>query len=219
MEVKNKHNSASKRCNSSGLGKISQKDMALTQFGFMGFAIAKREKIGLYNAHDDDLKCFIHLWRVIGFIMGIDESFNICRDSVEETTAICKALSDKVFKPAVNNKDKDFISMASYFINAMWSLNPVFEKDVYLNLLHRLLWSSDSANNNYVDKEYIPLNVFKKLLLQLYLWTIWSTKFSIFKIYHNYMQFLTLWIMKVFPFLAYYQFGYANSHVSLLGQK
>lgn len=216
MEVTKKHNSASNRCNSSGLGKISQKDMALTQFGFMGFAIAKREKIGLYNVQDNDLKSFIHLWRVIGHIIGIEEKFNICRDSLDETTAICKSLADNVFKPAVDNKDKEFITMATYLINGMWSLNPLFEKDVYLNLLHRVLWSSDSANNNPADKEYIPLTFSKKILFYIYLLTIWSVKFTVFKMFHNYNQLLSLWLMKVYPFLAYYQFGYVDSHVSFI---
>lgn len=74
MEVKDKHNSVSKRCCNAGLGRISQKDMALTQYGFMGYALAMREKIGLH-AKEEDLRALVHVWRVIGYVMGIEDRF------------------------------------------------------------------------------------------------------------------------------------------------
>lgn len=68
-----RHNSASKKGCAAGLGRISQKDMALTQFGFMGYAIVKGPEIGIHNASREELEGLVHLWRVLGYVLGIDD--------------------------------------------------------------------------------------------------------------------------------------------------
>lgn len=67
------HNTTSKAARGTGIGQITQKDMALTQLAFMGFAVARGEKIGLHNITEDEYLCFIHRWRVIGYLMGIED--------------------------------------------------------------------------------------------------------------------------------------------------
>lgn len=74
--MKNRHNSASKRHCNSGNGRISQMDMAITQFGFMGFVLCRPKLIGIHEMTNEELEDFIHVWRVIGHIMGIEERFD-----------------------------------------------------------------------------------------------------------------------------------------------
>lgn len=50
-------------------GSITQRDLALTQFGFIGIAIVSREKLGLST----DMKPLIHFWKVIGHLIGIQD--------------------------------------------------------------------------------------------------------------------------------------------------
>nr|XP_015837413.1 PREDICTED: uncharacterized protein LOC655780 isoform X2 [Tribolium castaneum] len=214
IEVKDKHNSVSKRCCNAGLGRINQKDMALTQFGFMGYALAFRDKIGLHDAKEEELKALVHVWRVVGYVMGIEDRFNICRDSVEETSEICRILADQIFRPAIERKDKDFIEMATHLSDGMWAMNPTLNAKIYLNLVYRLLQSPN--NNNQSNSFLIELNFFETGLYYFLILVIWSLQFNIFRIYHNYTQYVSLWLMDVFPFLAYYKFGYANSHVKVL---
>lgn len=73
MAVKRRHNLASKSGANCGLQRISQKDMALTQFGFMGFALARNRFIGLKIVDVNEYKGFVHLWRVVGHLLGIEE--------------------------------------------------------------------------------------------------------------------------------------------------
>lgn len=58
-----------------GFNKISQKDMALTQFGFMGFAVIRSKNIGIPDANEEELKAFIHVWKVIGYLLGIEDRY------------------------------------------------------------------------------------------------------------------------------------------------
>lgn len=59
--------------NKHGLGRITQKDMALVQLGFFSIILANGPRIGIHNAEREDLECVVHLWRVIGYVMGIEE--------------------------------------------------------------------------------------------------------------------------------------------------
>uniref|UniRef100_A0A1Y1MAB2 ER-bound oxygenase mpaB/mpaB'/Rubber oxygenase catalytic domain-containing protein n=2 Tax=Photinus pyralis TaxID=7054 RepID=A0A1Y1MAB2_PHOPY len=74
-KVKMMHCSASRRHCVAGGQRILQRDMGITQFGFMGFAILTPEKVGIHNATREELESFIHLWRVIGYIMGADDKY------------------------------------------------------------------------------------------------------------------------------------------------
>ncbi|CAH0559212.1 unnamed protein product [Brassicogethes aeneus] len=73
LEVRNKHKIASKRSCAAGLKGITQYQMALTQFGFMGMALTKKENVGIHEATEEEWKSFIHVWRVFGHVMGIED--------------------------------------------------------------------------------------------------------------------------------------------------
>lgn len=46
--------------------------MALTQFGFIGIAIMKSKTLG-FTGSDEEFEGFIHVWRTIGYCMGIED--------------------------------------------------------------------------------------------------------------------------------------------------
>lgn len=140
--------------------------------------------------------------------------FNICRDSVEETREICRIIAQDVLRPLIEKKDHDFITMATYLSDGMWSMNPTLNAKIYLNIVHSLLTPNyiEPNNKNY----FIPLNIFQRFILNLVAFVIWSLQFEYAKRFWNWFQYVCFWLMKFFPFLAYYQFGRSNSHVSPL---
>jgi hypothetical protein len=46
--------------------------MALTQFGFMGFALLRSKELGVPD-NREDLEGFVHFWRTIGYLLGIKD--------------------------------------------------------------------------------------------------------------------------------------------------
>lgn len=64
---------ANKRGISEKAGTLSQSSLAITQFGFMGFGVLVPEKLGIKNADTKDLEGFIHFWRAIGYLIGVDD--------------------------------------------------------------------------------------------------------------------------------------------------
>lgn len=135
-KVKYMHNTASKLATKRNLPPISQTDMTLTQFGFMGLAVCRSKLVGIHNASNEEFDGFIHFWRVIGSILGIKDRYNICRESIEETRQICEALIDKILIPNFENKQTDFIEMTSYLVEGMWNMVPVLHHKVLLSFLY-----------------------------------------------------------------------------------
>lgn len=103
-------------------------DISLTQFSFIGLALAYPNRCGLIGATTSELELINYYWRVLGFMMGSSDEFNICqfdnysdikklnelileqeflrkfklepcRMGVEMTQAICLSLAD--FMPLV----------------------------------------------------------------------------------------------------------------------
>lgn len=81
--------------------------------------------------------------------------------------------------------------------------------DVYMN------------NNIYINQKQsesvdFGLNTFQKLYEKLIILYLWTFRFTIMRVYHQYVIYISMWLMENFPFLAYYMFGRANSHVKAL---
>ncbi|GJQ81391.1 hypothetical protein Trydic_g18256 [Trypoxylus dichotomus] len=224
-KVKLKHDSASRRSRDATDVFISQKNMALTQFGFMGFAVWKTETVGIYGAERRELEAFVHVWRIIGHLMGIEDRFNICRDSLEETQDICEEIAERVFRPEMLAKRKDFLDLSSALLSGMWCMMPLLQHKVFIHVIATSLLTSttkggDSDNNNrrsHVQAPDFHLNAFEKVYARMVVLFMGLFRFDAFRIFHRYVMYGSLWLMEHFPFLAYYSFGRADSHIRILG--
>lgn len=52
---------------------MNQSEMAATQSGFVSLVILYPERFGIHGASDDDLDAFCHLWRSIGYLLGVED--------------------------------------------------------------------------------------------------------------------------------------------------
>jgi hypothetical protein len=52
--------------------------MVITQFGFMGYALIRPDFLGIHHGNDEDREGFVHLWAVVGSLLGIKDEFNLC---------------------------------------------------------------------------------------------------------------------------------------------
>lgn len=70
--VRRMHAFSSRSAKNAKVGIISQKDLAITQFGFMGFTILKKDKVGFQGGRREmDDHC--HFFRVLGCLIGIKD--------------------------------------------------------------------------------------------------------------------------------------------------
>lgn len=215
-DVKSKHNSASKKALSNLKYRINQKDMALTQFGFMGLAVTRSKMLGIHEEDEEELKCFIHVWRVIGYVLGIEDEFNLCRESVEETKKICEEITVSVLRPAVEAKDSEHTQMCSYLINGLWAINPFLDHNTFSFYLQAVL-NNDVSIVSSENDEYRHLSFGEKLRLRIIVFVIGLMRFNVIRILLKRLQNHSLWLAQTSPYLAYYKFGKKNSHVNVIG--
>lgn len=70
--VRKMHSIASDSSYSANKGRITQQEMAITQFGFMGFVVLFKNQLGI-SCTDEELNDFCHFWKVLGHLFGIQE--------------------------------------------------------------------------------------------------------------------------------------------------
>ncbi|XP_025265761.1 uncharacterized protein LOC105254238 isoform X1 [Camponotus floridanus] len=63
---------------------LNQGDMFGTQFACMGLIVLYPEQFGIYDASDEDLEAFCHLWRGLGYLLGMQDQYNFCRGSLQD---------------------------------------------------------------------------------------------------------------------------------------
>ncbi|XP_042902767.1 uncharacterized protein [Parasteatoda tepidariorum] len=97
---------------------VSQYDMALTQFAFIGLIALHPKHVGLHCSQYD-LECLIHFWRGIGYMLGVEDRYNLCSGSVDDTVAICRKIMEAELKPSVRNSTKESTTMSQGIIKAM----------------------------------------------------------------------------------------------------
>lgn len=101
--------------------------------------------------------------------------------------------------------------MAKVLIRGMWVMNPFLQYDAFVCYLCMTL---ENTNYNNLENEFMkPLKPASKSKLNIIVIIVSALRFRVVRILHNYLQILALWLMKKYPFLAYYRFGKANSHV------
>lgn len=108
--------------------------------------------------------------------------------------------------------DDNFLPMSRALVEGMWVMNPMLQHEVFVYYLHMTLANSGDINR---PRGGLQIKGRERLRLKTIILVVWLLQYTIVRLFYKYMQLLSLWLMKVFPFLAYYRFGRANSGVVL----
>ncbi|XP_053674150.1 rubber oxygenase-like [Anopheles nili] len=226
--VKKTHAGVSKQADRVHSGMIiSQRDMAVTQFGFVGYVFINYRMLGI-KFNTKDMEAFTHFWRVIGHMMGIEERFNACTDSWETTEQRMSLIASEILKPALLNHSAEFVKMGKALITGLWCFNPFIEFDTFLFLTMRLnkipgyhYWKDEAAASlTPAEKQVRPYESFRpyaRFLLYVvsYIHSV-LLHIAVFRWYFNMQMVLSKFLIRYFPFLAFYEFGVKNAYVRIL---
>jgi hypothetical protein len=80
---------------------LNQFSLALGQYSLFGLPLSMKNISALLNATDDEGKGWLHLWAVLGHIMGIEDNFNVAlQRNIEEATAYSRQLVNTYLVPS-----------------------------------------------------------------------------------------------------------------------
>lgn len=201
--------------------------MALTQFGFMGFIVLKPHRLGVQVCRDD-FEAFVHFWRVMGYMFGIKDEYNLCTESLDTTRQRLAVISNDVYRPLLENTSNDFMLMAKALIEGLWCFNPMLDTDASIYFVK---WLADCKDYVYFESDPRAadhdLNNSRRILQSFNWHTRWTiflqitshtylANFFILRWYFNLQVWLAKHIIYWFPFLAIYMFGVKAAYVRIL---
>lgn len=132
MDVRLRHERSSRMAHKKSVGFINQRDMAITQFGFMGFTLLRYKTIGL-RCTADDLDAIVHVWRVLGYMLGIEDQYNLCTDTYEGTMQRVNEMYHHVVTPVmIKPPERNFPEMVDALLSGMWSYVPLITTPSFL---------------------------------------------------------------------------------------
>nr|XP_026488573.1 uncharacterized protein LOC113395221 [Vanessa tameamea] len=152
--VRCRHVQAGRAARLKGKGTVSQRDLAITLFSGFGFAVLKPDKFSIRQIEEGDWEAGIHFWRVIGYMIGLQDMYNICRESIEETREILQRIVDRVFTPCLENVPEYFEHLSHVTVDGLQAINSGLEKS---SLLYWTRYIADVPGYIYTEKERIAL--------------------------------------------------------------
>lgn len=117
---------------------ISQYDMVLTQFAFMGLLVLSPFKLGIWYSRDE-IEGLINFWRTVGYLLGVDEKYNLCSDSYQETHEKCRELLEREFIPALLNPPEGYEDMTKALLFGIKLIVPGLDYDSYFRFTMNLI--------------------------------------------------------------------------------
>ncbi|XP_011196851.1 uncharacterized protein Sb_3 isoform X1 [Zeugodacus cucurbitae] len=223
--VRKAHSKSSRACSKLGAGQITQKDLALTQFGFIGYATLGAHRVQLYD--EEYLESTTHMWRVLGYLLGIKDEYNICGRNWAETKLRLDIVMRRVYKPALENTNEDFEKMTKALVEGLWPLNTTLTTGSVLFFTKRLTYikgyeyySFDHLPNEIIDPKqklyYYDLGWYDRFLVTYGLFIVtYLHKYSIVRWYLNIRVWLNELIFYYLPYIAIWKHGFKNSYVRI----
>ncbi|XP_035914508.1 uncharacterized protein LOC118513167 [Anopheles stephensi] len=138
-QVRRMHLSASNSAQKRNLGFISQPEMALTTFGFMGFPLVRPHLLGIRYDNRADREAFVHFWAVIGFMLGVEDAHNMCLFRLEVVEMICHVVIRYVFIPALQLETPLLRHMMGAIVDAFMPYMPFLSYESVMFLTRRLI--------------------------------------------------------------------------------
>lgn len=164
---------------------ITQYDMVITQWGFIGPSMVFNDQISFYEK-DVSPDGFLHVMYLVGKSLGILDEFNLCQGSVPEIQTRCKLLLKEVLQPVLKNKDDTSQKMSFHLLNGMNVLNPLLIQKDFKLFCDNLLLEEDF----YVDNSSL---VYKGYLLYFQV-IVHHPGFSLLRIFMNNLLKYNFWL-------------------------
>ncbi|KAG4075523.1 hypothetical protein HA402_003348 [Bradysia odoriphaga] len=158
--VRKMHLNASKGADKKKIGSITQTELALTTFGFMGFALVRPQFLGIRCDNKADREGFIHFWAVIGHMLGVDDEYNMCLFDIQTVEIICLIMIRYIFIPIIQLETPKFKEMTSALCKGLSPFMPHMSYDVQMFLVKRIIGVPGYQYNVDLSKEKICTQMF-----------------------------------------------------------
>ncbi|XP_055628422.1 uncharacterized protein LOC129769913 [Toxorhynchites rutilus septentrionalis] len=122
--VRKMHLHASTKSQKDSVGFITQTEIALTTFGFMGYALIRPHVLGIKYDNQEDREALVHFWAVIGAMLGVQDQYNICLPELAVVETICQICLRYIFMPLLQLESPLFKTMVRAIVDGLNEFTP-----------------------------------------------------------------------------------------------
>ena len=94
---------------------FSQYDMALVQSGFFGAVLLYPDGFGI-KCSQEELTDYIFFWRGLGYLMGVDDRYNLCDGTFDEIHSLIKEIEQDLLLPSLKSPPNEFEMMSEAYV-------------------------------------------------------------------------------------------------------
>lgn len=201
---------------------ISQKDVAITQIAFVGLPLLCHEKPGVQGSVEQ-FDAFCHLWRVLGYMLGLEDRFNLCGETLSETLSKIEAIRTQIYVPALSNPSGDFYNYYETMTEGIWTFSPDFHPKALMFFIKRIIavpeyyyFDSEKSSGDISNSESLSkLSLYQRYrLFNLIMRHQYFTKFFVTRWYLNVKKLTVTGFLEVCPIIAIFKFGWNNAFVT-----
>jgi len=116
---------------------ISQYDLVLTQWAFIGVLLTHPRQIGYGNPTSESIQYFIHHMYHLGKDLGIDDEFNLCKGNVKEIIAYATDIEKSVIKPALES-NFNYFDMSEHMLHGVSKIVPFIDPKAFKAWIYKL---------------------------------------------------------------------------------
>lgn len=154
------HNHASYTSLQKNLGFISQREVALTTFGFAGFVIIRPHLFGIQSNDDKKREGFMHFWAVLNYMLGVRDEFNIGLLPLDAVEIEFDLVMRNVLAPCIQVETELFKEMTNALVTGLKPYLPLLEYESQMFLTRRAVGIPGYQYGVDLKKEKPHRNIF-----------------------------------------------------------
>lgn len=134
--------------------KISQAELAVAVFGFMGYALIRPHYFGIRHNCPIDREAFVHFWAVIVHMLGVEDNFNMCLHSLDVVEILCTITLQYFFTPFLHIETSKFSQMIRAILDGMSEFLPMMTYEFQMFRVKRIsgMYGYQYKCNPFKDK-------------------------------------------------------------------
>lgn len=111
--------------------------MAITQNSFLGHVLVYHNQFGM-QFEPEEMHALCHFWRVIGYMLGIDDQYNLCAGDFATVQSRCLAIFRHIIVPGLLHAPMDFQGMTEAYFNGLLGMSTEFEPEKFIFVTKRM---------------------------------------------------------------------------------
>ncbi|XP_071546079.1 uncharacterized protein [Panulirus ornatus] len=144
--VRRMHTTSHKDAKKAGVAIATQTDMVVTQWAFFGLVLTHGQYLGLSCSREEE-ESLVHFWKSVGYLLGIEDRFNLGSGELEEVRAKCKAVLEVVIVAGLTRPPHHFSTMTDVMLQGVHMIIPAVDPPAFLAFTYHLLGLHHDTTN------------------------------------------------------------------------